>query len=144
MAMRWTRGVLVLYACACLSLLLPGCGAGDAGLQPEAALVGTYAIRESGMLKEVVRIERKSDNYILRNKLRTLGWSKPKMALRPVTREDWQRITADNGDTAFVGLASDQIALFKVPPGWQREGFRTATGFFLFYSQGPGEAHKLR
>jgi len=60
-----------------------------------------------------------------------------------VTRERWNRITTDTGNTAFVGVSSDQLAIFKVPPGWQKNSFKTETGYFLFYSQGPVEAHKL-
>lgn len=131
-------------ACAALwsslMLLLAGCGPGRT---PEAELVGVYAVRQGGALKELVKLERRDGRFVLRDKVRTADWSDPKMQLAPVTRADWRRITTDGADTPFVGLASEQLAIFKVPPGWEKNGFRTATGYFLFYSRGPVEAHKL-
>jgi hypothetical protein len=65
------------------------------------------------------------------------------MQLLPVTRERWRRITTDSAETAFVGVSSDQLAIFKVAPGWRKNSFKTETGYFLVYSQGPVEAFKL-
>jgi hypothetical protein len=121
-------------------LLLSGCGAGGG---PEAELVGVYAVKKNGALKELVKIERQGGRYIMRDKVRTPEWSEPKMQMQPVTREAWRRITTDTGNTAFVGVASEQLGVFKVPPGWKKNDFSTATGYFLFYSRGPVEAHKL-
>lgn len=121
-------------------LLLSGCGAGGG---PEAELVGVYAVKKNGALKELVKIERQGGRYIMRDKVRTPEWSEPKMQMQPVTREAWHRITTDTENTAFVGVSSDQLAIFKVPPGWQKNSFKTETGYFLFYSQGPVEAYKL-
>jgi hypothetical protein len=121
-------------------LLLSGCGAGGG---PEAELVGVYAVKKNGALKELVKIERQGGRYIMRDKVRTPEWSEPKMQMQPVTREAWRRITTDTENTAFVGVSSDQLAIFKVPPGWQKNSFKTETGYFLFYSQGPVEAYKL-
>ena len=121
-------------------LLLSGCGAGGG---PEAELVGVYAVKKNGALKELVKIERQGGRYIMRDKVRTPEWSEPKMQMQPVTREAWRRITTDTENTAFVGVSSDQLAIFKVPPGWQKKSFKTETGYFLFYSQGPVEAYKL-
>lgn len=128
-----------LLAVACVSLL-SACGARGG---PETELVGVYAVERNGVLKEVVKIERDGDRYIMRDKVRTPEWSEPKMQLQPVTRERWSRITTDTENTSFVGISSDQLGIFKVPPGWQKNGFKTQTGYFLFYSQGPVEAHKL-
>ena len=128
-----------IVAGACVSLLA-GCGAGGG---PEAELVGVYAIKKNGALKEVVKIERQGDRYIMRDKVRTPEWSEPKMQMQPVTRERWNKITTDGENTQFVGVSSDQLAIFKVPPGWQKNSFKTETGYFLFYSQGPVEAYKL-
>ena len=131
-----------IVAGACVSLLA-GCGVDGAGGGPEAELVGVYAIKKNGVLKEVVKIERQGDRYIMRDKVRTPEWSEPKMQMQPVTRERWARITTDSENTKFVGVSSDQLAIFKVPPGWQKNSFKTETGYFLFYSQGPVEAFKL-
>ncbi|OEZ29749.1 LptM family lipoprotein [Variovorax boronicumulans] len=128
-----------LLAVACVSLL-SACGARGG---PETELVGVYAVERNGVLKELVKIERDGDRYIMRDKVRTPEWSEPKMQLQPVTRERWSRITTDTENTSFVGISSDQLGIFKVPPGWQKNGFKTQTGYFLFYSQGPVEAHKL-
>lgn len=132
---------LLKYAVAgaCASLLA-ACGAGGG---PEAELVGVYAVKTNGTLKEVVKIERQGGRFIMRDKVRTPEWSEPKMQMQPVTRERWNRITTDTANTAFVGVSSDQLAIFKVPPGWQKNSFKTETGYFLFYSQGPVEAYKL-
>ncbi|WGT63434.1 hypothetical protein [Variovorax paradoxus] len=121
-------------------LLLSGCSPGGG---PEAELVGVYAVKSNGVLKELVKIERQGGRYIMRDKVRTPEWSEPKMQMQPVTREAWRRITTDTGNTAFVGVASEQLGVFKVPPGWKKNDFSTATGYFLFYSRGPVEAHKL-
>jgi len=129
-----------LAAGASALLILAACGQG-AG--PEAQLVGVYAVKKNGALKELVKIERQGGRYIMRDKVRTAEWSEPKMQMEPVTREAWRRITTDTGDTAFVGVASGQLGVFKVPPGWKKNDFSTATGYFLFYSQGPVEVHKL-
>ncbi|MDH6594057.1 hypothetical protein M2165_003946 [Variovorax sp. TBS-050B] len=137
------KKVRAAAACAALSsLLLAGCGPGPG---PEAELVGVYAVRKEGdgTLRELVKIERQGGRYVLRDKVRTPDWSAPKMQLQPVTREGWRRITTDSGDTPFVGVSSEQLAVFKVPPGWEKNGFRTGTGYFLVYSRGPVEAHKL-
>ena len=100
-------------------------------------------MKQGGALKELIKIERKDGRYVLRDKVRTPEWSEPKLQLAPATRDDWQRITTDTAQTAFVGMKSEQLALFKVPPGWEKNGFRTSTGYFLFYSHGPVEAYKL-
>jgi len=129
-----------LVASASALLLLTACGPRGG---PEAELVGVYAVKKNGVLKELVKIERQDGRYIMRDKVRTAEWSEPKMQMEPVTREAWRRITTDTGNTAFVGVASGQLGVFKVPPGWKKNDFSTATGYFLFYSQGPVEVHKL-
>jgi hypothetical protein len=134
-ALKW------LAAGASALLLLAACGASNGG--PEAELVGTYAVKQNGALKELIKIERQGDHYVMRDKVRTPEWSEPKMQMRPVTRERWQRITTDSENTAFVGVASEQLGIFKVPAGWKKNSFQTSTGYFLFYSQGPVEAFKL-
>lgn len=134
------KALSYLAAGASALLLLSGCGAGGG---PEAELVGVYAVKKNGALKELVKIERQGGRYIMRDKVRTPEWSEPKMQMQPVTREAWRRITTDTENTAFVGVSSDQLAIFKVPPGWQKNSFKTETGYFLFYSQGPVEAYKL-
>lgn len=123
-------------------LLLAACGAKGG---PEAQLVGVYAVKRNGVLKELVKIERQGDSYIMRDKVRTPEWSAPRMQLQPVTRERWNKITTetDTENTAYVGISSDQLGVFKVPPGWKKNNFSTETGYFLFYSQGPVEAYKL-
>ena len=134
-ALKW-------LAAGASALLLAACGANSGGA-PEAELVGTYAVKQNGALKELVKIERQGDRYVMRDKVRTPEWSEPKMQMQPVTRERWSRITTDTENTSFVGITSDQLGIFKVPPGWQKNGFKTQTGYFLFYSQGPVEAYKL-
>ena len=129
-----------LAASAAALLLLTACGPSGG---PEAELVGVYAVKKNGVLKELVKIERQGGRYIMRDKVRTPEWSEPKMQMQPVTRERWNRITTDTANTEFVGVSSDQLAIFKVPPGWQKNSFKTETGYFLFYSQGPVEAYKL-
>ena len=129
-----------LLASASALLLLTACGPSGG---PEAELVGVYAVKKNGILKELVKIERQDGRYIMRDKVRTAEWSEPKMQMEPVTREAWRRITTDTEDTAFVGLASGQLGVFKVAPGWKKNDFSTETGYFLFYSQGPVEVHKL-
>lgn len=131
-------------AAGAAALLLSACGAnsGNSG-GPEAELVGTYAVKQNGVLKELIKIERQGDGYVMRDKVRTADWSEPKMTMKPVTREHWSRITTDKENTAFVGVASEQLGIFKVPAGWQKNGFQTSTGYFLFYSRGPVEAYKL-
>lgn len=134
-ALKW----LAAGACA---LLLGACGA-RSGSGPEAELVGVYAVKRNGALKELIKIERQGERYVMRDKVRTPEWSEPKMQMEPVTRERWTRITTDDQNTSFVGVASEQLGVFKVPPGWTKNGFQTSTGYFLFYSQGPVEAYKL-
>ena len=128
------------------ALLLAACGANSGssiGSAPEAELVGTYAVKQNGALKELIKIEKQGDRYVMRDKVRTPEWSEPKMQMKPVTREQWARITTDKESTAFVGMASEQLGIFKVPAGWKKNGFQTSTGYFLFYSRGPVEAYKL-
>lgn len=138
-ALKW-------LAAGASALLLAACGASSGsgvGTAPEAELVGTYAVKQNGALKELIKIERQGDGYVMRDKVRTPEWSEPKMTMKPVTREHWARITTDKENTAFVGVASEQLGVFKVPAGWQKNGFQTSTGYFLFYSRGPVEAYKL-
>jgi len=135
-ALKW------LAAGVCALLLLGACGA-RSGSGPEAELVGVYAVKRNGALKELIKIERQGERYVMRDKVRTPEWSEPKMQMEPVTRERWARITTDDQNTSFVGVASEQLGVFKVPPGWTKNGFQTSTGYFLFYSQGPVEAYKL-
>jgi hypothetical protein len=134
-ALKW-------LAAGASALLLAACGASSSS-GPEAELVGTYAVKQNGALKELIKIEKQGNRYVMRDKVRTPEWSEPKMQMQPVTRERWNRITTDSENTAFVGVSSDQLAIFKVPPGWQKNDFKTETGYFLFYSQGPVEAYKL-
>jgi len=134
-ALKWLAAVAS-------ALLLAACGANSGGA-PEAELVGTYAVKRNGALKELIKIEKQGDAYVMRDKVRTAEWSEPKMTMKPVTREHWARITTDKENTAFVGVASEQLGIFKVPAGWQKNGFQTSTGYFLFYSPGPVEAYKL-
>ncbi|RQO46649.1 hypothetical protein DBV14_21765 [Variovorax sp. KBW07] len=124
------------------AVLLAACGAG-AGAGPEAELVGVYAVKRDGELKELIKIERQGDRYVMRDKVRTADWSEPKMQMQPVTRAQWTKITTDTGNTAFVGVASEQLGIFKVPSGWAKNDFRTETGYFLFYSHGPVEVYRL-
>lgn len=136
-ALKW-------LAAGASALLLAACGASSSnGSAPEAELVGTYAVKQNGALKELIKIERQGDHYVMRDKVRTPEWSEAKMQMQPVTRERWKRITTDSENTAFVGVASDQLGIFKVPAGWKKNSFQTSTGYFLFYSQGPVEAYKL-
>lgn len=57
-------------------LLLAGCGR---RAEPEAQLVGVYAVKKNGALKELVKIERQGGRYIMRDKVRTPEWSEPKL-----------------------------------------------------------------
>ncbi|MFM9922572.1 hypothetical protein VLK31_06230 [Variovorax sp. H27-G14] len=134
--LKWLAAALAAVA----AMLLAGCGARG---EPEADLVGIYAVKQNGVLKELVKIERQGERYVMRDKVRTADWSEPKMQLQPVTRERWSRLTADQENTTFVGVASEQLGIFKVPAGWKKNGFSTETGYFLFYSRGPVEAYKL-
>jgi hypothetical protein len=134
-ALKW-------LAAGASALLLAACGASSSS-SPEAELVGTYAVKQNGALKELIKIEKQGDRYVMRDKVRTPEWSEPKMQMKPVTREQWARITTDKEGTAFVGMASEQLGIFKVPAGWKKNGFQTSTGYFLFYSRGPVEAYKL-
>lgn len=137
-----TTTALKWLAAGVCALLLGACGA-RSGSGPEAELVGVYAVKRNGALKELIKIERQGERYVMRDKVRTPEWSEPKMQMEPVTRERWTRITTDDQNTSFVGVASEQLGVFKVPPGWTKNGFQTSTGYFLFYSQGPVEAYKL-
>jgi hypothetical protein len=134
-ALKW-------LAAGASALLLAACGASSSS-GPEAELVGTYAVKQNGALKELIKIEKQGDRYVMRDKVRTPEWSEAKMQMKPVTREQWTRITTDKENTAFVGMASEQLGIFKVPAGWKKNGFQTSTGYFLFYSRGPVEAYKL-
>jgi hypothetical protein len=90
-----------------------------------------------------MKIERQGDRYVMRDKVRTPEWSEPKMQMQPVTRERWTKITTDNGEHEVRRRGQRAARIFKVPPGWQKNSFKTETGYFLFYSQGPVEAYKL-
>ncbi len=115
-----------------------------AAAEPEAELVGTYAVKQNGALKELIKIEKQGDRYMMRDKVRTPEWSEPKMQMKPVTREQWashhhrqgEHRLRRHGERAAQGI-------FKVPAGWKKNGFQTSTGYFLFYSRGPVEAYKL-
>ena len=137
-SLKW-RTAAAIVAGAATAMALAGCGARG---EPEAELVGVYAVERNGTLKELIKIERQDGRYVMRDKVRTAEWSEPRMQMQPVTRERWNRITTDRENTAFVGVASEQLAVFKVPAGWMKNGFRTSSGYFLFYSQGPVEAFK--
>jgi hypothetical protein len=92
--------------------LLAGCGASSGG-GPEAELVGVYAVKRDGELKELIKIERQGDRYVMRDKVRTAEWSEPKMQMQPVTREQLVEDHDRHENTAFVGVASEQLAYLQ-------------------------------
>lgn len=110
----------------------------------ETDLIGTYAARDKGELKEVLRIEREADHFILFDRDKAGQWRKAKEPMQSVTREQWNKLLRAKADpTPFDGLGSKGVALFKVPRGWQSGKFKTETGYFMLVMFGPVELHKL-
>lgn len=123
-----------------LLALLATIGAGaNAG---EADLIGTYAVRDKTGFREVVKIEREGDAYVLFDKARDGAWRKARQALAPVTKEQFGKMLKASADVPFDGLGNKSMAVFKVPKGWGQGKFKTDSGYFMVFALGPIELQK--
>lgn len=127
---HWLIGLTVLA--------VTGCGAADPA--PDD-LVGTYSARDGDAMVEVVKIEKQAADYVFYEK-RGDGWRKAEQPMRTVTRDELAKVVGRAIEVPFVGLATKNVAVFKMPAGWQADDFTTATGYFMKVGFGPVELHK--
>ena len=105
------------------------------------ALVGTYAIKERGTLKEFIKIEQQGDQYFLSEK-QSGRWLRP-VPVAPRSSSDLAKVIKEPVTVPVEGLGNNQIAIYKVPVGWRTGKFVCNTGYWLASMLGPIELHRM-
>jgi hypothetical protein len=120
---------------ACSLLLIPaGCRK-----SPES-LVGTYSVKDGGILREFIRIERDGDKYLMFEK-DNRKWLEPQ-EIAPVDEEGLEKILAQPVGDSASGLGNESVAVVQVKKGWKLDKFESTTGFWLASALGPLELYK--
>ncbi len=109
----------------------------------ETDLIGTYAAMKNGQLTEVIKVTKEDGKFFIADKLGNGTWRKAKQLLSSFSREQFEKILKHKVDYPFDGLASNRVAVIKVPKGFQEGKFKSESGFLMFASIGLVELHKL-
>jgi hypothetical protein len=125
---------LPLVAVCCFLLVMAGCK------KSPATLVGTYSVKDGGILKEFIRIEQDGDKYMISEK-DGRRWLSP-MEAAPVDDEGLEKILARPVNGALTGLGTENMAVVEVKKGWKLDKFESTTGFWLASALGPLELYK--
>jgi hypothetical protein len=96
---------------------------------------------ENGNLEEFLKIEKRDDNYVMSEKSQG-DWRQVEDPIEKVTQEEFEELIEGEMTDPFVGLKSKGFAVFQVPEGWEEGGFKTDTGYFMYFLFGPVELHK--
>ncbi len=119
----------------CSLLLIPaGCKK-----SPES-LVGTYSVKDGGILREFIRIEQSGDKYLIFEK-DGRKWLEPVEAA-PLDDQGLEKILAQPVNGALTGLGNESVAVVLVAKGWKLNNFESTTGFWLASALGPLELYK--
>jgi hypothetical protein len=105
-----------------------------------ATLVGTYSVKDGGILKEFIRIEQDGDKYTISEK-DGRKWLSP-IEAAPVDDEDLEKILAQPVKGSLTSLGTDTVAVVQVDRGWKLDKFESTTGFWLASALGPLELYK--
>lgn len=109
----------------------------------ETDLIGTYAIKEKGVMKELVKVSQENGKFVLFEKMKNGSWRQSKEPLTTVSRAQFEKLLKHPYSATFDGLANKGVAVFKVPGNFQEGKFKAESGFFMFFALGPVELHKL-
>ena len=105
-----------------------------------STLVGTYSIKDGGVLREFVRVEQDGDKFMISEK-DGHKWLSPVEAA-PVDEDDLEKILAHPVRGSLTSLGTESVAIVKVEKGWKLEEFESTTGFWLASALGPLELYK--
>lgn len=96
--------------------------------EPPSVLVGSYGLRQDGRIVDFFRVKSENGKYLLDVKLQG-KWTREKNPLQPMDVKGFQNATNTKSRDFIAGLGSSDLALLKVPPGWQDGGLSTSTGY---------------
>ena len=106
------------------------------------SLVGTYSADDKGKRVEFMRIEQKDGKFLAsESQMGGGGWKKP-VEVKPLGKDDLEKIARATVPGDVVGLGTNEAALFQVPVGWKIGGFESKTGYVFISLFGPLEVHK--
>jgi hypothetical protein len=125
-----------------LAVLALVCGAMSVQAS-ETDLIGTYAIKENGEMKEFVKVSQENGKFVLFEKKKTGTWLQSKKPLTTVSRSQFEKLLRHPYSASFDGLANNGVGVFKVPGNFQEGKFKAESGFFMFFALGLVELHKL-
>lgn len=125
-----------------LAVLALVCGAVSAQAA-ETDLIGTYAVKEKGAMKEFLKVSQDSGKFVVSEKMKNGTWRQSKEPLATVSRAQFEKLLKHPYSAPFDGLANKGVAVFKVPGNFQEGKFKAESGFFMFFAFGPVELHKL-
>lgn len=117
-----------------LTIGLAGCR------KPPTSLVGTYSVKDGGILKEFIRIEKVGDKYLIAEK-DNRKWLSPEEAA-PVDEEDLELILAQPFKGSMSSVGTRSMAIVQVEKGWKLDKFESKTGYLLVSALGPLELYK--
>ena len=122
-----------------LSVLL-ACSSSNA----EDNLIGTFSFDSNGQMKEMYRVEKDGENYILFDKNNySQIWKKVETPLIVITKEEFLKATKMEALDSFAGLRKGkQLLIYKTDKGFKLGGFTSKTGYFAFYAGSFLELHK--
>lgn len=107
---------------------------------PADALVGSYAIKENGKLKEFVKITKTSGGYYI--SVNEGRWSKPKKLLPvPMAKYEMHFDKKVAGD--IQGLGHEFVGVFKVRKGFRSGKYICQTGYVMAFILGAIDLHRL-
>lgn len=109
----------------------------------ESDLIGTYAIKEKGQMKEFLKVSQDNGHFVVSEKMKNGTWRQSKEPLTSVSRAQFEKLLKHPYPAAFDGLANKGVAVFKVPGNFQEGKFKAESGYFMFFAFGPVELHKL-
>ncbi len=106
------------------------------------SLVGTYAVKEKGEMKEFIRIQQQGKTYLMSEK-QGGKWHDPQV-VTPINKHYLERLLKKPVTVKFTGLGNKNAALIHVPKGWTSGTFTSHTGFWLATFFGPVELYKQK
>lgn len=104
------------------------------------SLIGTYAVKEHGRLEDIVRVQKKNGQYLMSDYAHD-RWSEP-YKVNPVAKSELEDFFKHPVSVPYVGLGGKDVAIFKMPAGWESDGFKTKSGYWLAMAFGPVELYK--
>jgi hypothetical protein len=109
----------------------------------ETDLIGTYAIKEKGAMKEFFKISQDKGKFVFTEKMNNGTWRVSKEPMTTVSRAEFEKLLKHPYPAAFNGLSTKGAAVFKVSSNFQEGKFKAESGYFIVFAMGLVELHKL-